>query len=276
MDIELLRTFLEVSRTRHFAQAAEIMCLTPAAVSARVKSLERMLGVRLFERERREIRLTPEGNRLVRRAERLISEWRRIRQEVSAGGARLQLSVGGSLRLWEVLLQEWLLRTRAARPELALIVESHPPELLTRRLLDGVLDLVFMLEPPQLEVLQIWDVGGLSLNLVASRPGISLEQALGEGYLMVDWGLAHALTHRRLFPDAPEPHTRLDGSAMALGYLESVGGAAYLPAALAAPALQAGSLFPVEEAPSIEHRVHAVHLLHSGRRKLIDEVLGYR
>ena len=100
MDIELLRTFLEVARTRHFGQAAESMFLTQAAVSARIKALEQLLGVSLFDRVRRDIRLTPEGNRLVSRADRLISEWRKIRQEVSAGGAQRQLSVGGSLRLW--------------------------------------------------------------------------------------------------------------------------------------------------------------------------------
>jgi DNA-binding transcriptional LysR family regulator len=113
MDIELLRTFLEVSRTRHFGQAAEAMYLTQAAVSSRIKTLEQMLGVQLFDRIKRDIQLTPEGNRLVSRADFLISEWRKIRQEASAGGAKLQLSVGGSLRLWDVLLQDWLIRMRS-------------------------------------------------------------------------------------------------------------------------------------------------------------------
>ena len=275
MDIELLRTFMEVSRTRHFGQAAKAMFLTQAAVSSRIKSLEQLLGVKLFHRVKRDIQLTPEGNRLLGRADRLISEWRKIRQEVSVGGASLQLSVGGSLRLWDVLLQDWLARMRAARPEVALIAESHTPELLTRRLLDGVLDLAFMLEPPQLEVLQIWNIGGLALHLVSDKPGQSLDEALGEGYLMVDWGLAHALQHRRLFPDAPEPHTRLASGAMALGYLETLGGSAYLPVELVAPALDAGRLFIVKDAPVIEHRVHAVYPLRTGRKQLIDEVLEY-
>ena len=36
---------------------------------------------------------------------------------------------------------------------------------------------------------------------------------------MVDWGLAHAVTHRRLFPDAPKPLTRLSTARMAASYL---------------------------------------------------------
>lgn len=99
MDIELLRTFLEVRRTLHFGRAAEAMFLTQAAVSARIKMLENLLGVKLFIRDRRDIKLTPEGNRLIPRADLLISEWRKVRQEISAGGARRQISVGSIQRL---------------------------------------------------------------------------------------------------------------------------------------------------------------------------------
>lgn len=275
MDIELLRTFLEVSRTRHFGQAADGMALTQAAVSARIKSLENLLGVKLFIRKKRDIQLTPEGNRLISRADRLISEWRKIRQEVSAGGARYQLSVGGSLRLWDVILQQWLIRARTAMPELALIAESHTPDLLTRKLLDGVLDLAFMLEPPQLEVLQTSEVGILPLRLVSHRPDLTPEQALRTDYLMVDWGLTHALQHRRLFPDAAEPQTRLANGALALHYLLALGGSAYLPESIVKPHIDQGRLYWVDGAPVIEHRVYAVFPVRSTRKKLIDSMLSY-
>ena len=49
MDLELPRTFLEVNRTRHFGQAADALCVTQAAVSARTKQLEGLLGVSLFD-----------------------------------------------------------------------------------------------------------------------------------------------------------------------------------------------------------------------------------
>ncbi len=39
MDIELLRTFLEVVRTRHFGKAAAELCVTQSAVSARIRQL---------------------------------------------------------------------------------------------------------------------------------------------------------------------------------------------------------------------------------------------
>ena len=59
MDTELLKTFLEVNRTRHFGKAAENLYLTQSAVSARIKLLEDLLGTPLFSRARNNVQLTP-------------------------------------------------------------------------------------------------------------------------------------------------------------------------------------------------------------------------
>jgi DNA-binding transcriptional LysR family regulator len=273
MDIELLRTFLEVNRTRHFGQAAEALFLTQAAVSARIKLLESTLGVRLFDRLRRDIRLTPEGNRLVKHADVLIAGWRKARQEVSFGGAQQQLAVGGSLRLWDVLLQDWFHRVRQRLPALAIIAESHTQEVLTRHLLDGLIDLAFMVEPAQLDVLQIEDVGTIDLVLVGGKPDTDIETALGDDYLMVDWGLAHALEHRRLFPDAPEPRIRVSQAKMALAHLLALGGFAYLPVPLVAEHLDNASLYLVKDAPLMQRHVYAVYPLRGAKNKLIRSCL---
>ena len=273
MDLELLRTFLEVNRTRHFGQAAQALHLTQAAVSARIKQLEHILGVRLFDRLRRDIRLTPEGHRLVNHADLLIAEWRKARQDVALGGARQQLSVGGTLRLWDVVLQDWFHLLRRQEPQLAIIVESLPAEQLTRRLLDGVLDLAFMVEPPTLEVLQISPVGVIELLLVGSRPLANADAALSDEYLMVDWGVAHALEHRRLFPDAQEPQFRVSQPIMALAHLLELGGFAYLPAPLVAGPLRSGRLHRVPDAPTIERPVAAIYPLRGAKTGLITKCL---
>jgi len=273
MDLELLRTFLEVNRTRHFGEAADALNLTQAAVSARIKQLESILGVRLFDRLRRDIRLTPEGNRLQRHANLLIAEWRKARQDVAMGGAMQQISIGGSLRLWDVVLQDWFHRLRRNLPELAIIAESHSPEVLTRRLLDGVIDLGFMLEPAQLDVLQIEEVAAIELVMVGNQPDTPAEEALAADYLMVDWGLAHALDHRRMFPDAPEPRIRVSHAKMAFAHLLELGGFAFLPVPLVAESLKSGDLYLVADAPTIRRHVYAVFPLRSAKSRLIKQVL---
>jgi len=274
MDLELLRTFLEVNRTRHFGQAAEGLNLTQAAISARIKQLEGILGVKLFDRLNRDIQLTPEGHRLLRYADMLIAGWRKARHDVSAGGAVQQLAIGGSVRLWDVALQDWFHRLRSTRPEIAIMAESHSPALLTRHLLDGLLDVAFMLEPPQLEVLQIRKVALVQLVLVTSEAGQSVEEAMGANYLMVDWGLAHAVEHRRLFADAPEPHVRVGQAKMAHAHLLALGGSAYLPARMVADDINAGNLFMVTDAPVIERTAYAAYALRCAKAALIEEVLA--
>lgn len=83
MDTELLKTFLEVSRTRHFGRAAESLYLTQSAVSFRIRQLENQLGVNLFTRHRNNIRLTAAGEKLLPYAETLMSTWQAARKEVA-------------------------------------------------------------------------------------------------------------------------------------------------------------------------------------------------
>ena len=83
MDIELLRTFLEVKNTRHFGKAAENLYLTQAAVSARVKQLENIIGTPLFTRFRNNLQLTVTDERLINHAENILISWERARQDVT-------------------------------------------------------------------------------------------------------------------------------------------------------------------------------------------------
>ncbi len=209
MDLELLRTFLELHRVRHFGRTASALNISQSAVSTRLKTLETTLGVALFERSRREIRPTPEGARLVRHAERLVAGWRGARQDVSHAGASQQLVIGGSLRLWDVLLQGWLHNLRRHYPALAIIAESQTPEVLTRRLIDGTLDLAILLEPAQLDIMHIREIAMLEIVCVSSVENLRIAEALTANYVFVDWGLSFGLDHRRAFPDAPESMTRV-------------------------------------------------------------------
>lgn len=273
MDLELLRTFLELNRTRHFGRAAEALHITQAAVSSRLKSLEQLLGVTLFERTKREMRLTAEGSRLIRHAELQIAAWRVARQDVSHAESSEQLVVGGSLRLWDVLLQRWLHDLRRARPDMAIIAESQTPEVLTRRLIDGTLDVAIMLEPAQLDIMQIREVAAIELVCVSSKAGVSIEQALLSGYVFVDWGLAFGLEHRRAFPDAPESMTRVSHAKMALEYLTTIGGSAYLPLRMVQKDLEFGLVHLVEDAPRFQRQAYATFAVRSARLELIEESL---
>jgi len=273
MDMELLRTFLELNRVRHFGRAAEALSLTQAAISSRLKSLESQLGVTLFERGRGEMRLTPEGGRLIRHAEGLIAGLRAARQEVSPSAATQQLLIGGSLRLWDVLLQRWLHDLRRAYPAMAITAESQSYDVLTRRLIDGTLDVAIMLEPAQLDILNIRHVANIELVCVSSKAGLNIHAALEQDYVMIDWGLSFGLDHRRAFPDAPEAMTRVSHAKMGFEYISTIGGSAYLPRHMVKKELDFGLLYPVKDAPVFERRAYATFPVRTARRGLIEKAL---
>ncbi len=108
MDTELLKTFLEVSRTRHFGRAAEALYLTQSAVSFRIRQLENQLGVNLFTRHRNNIRLTTAGEKLLPYAETLMNTWQAARKEVAHSSRHNEFSIGASASLWECMLNGWL------------------------------------------------------------------------------------------------------------------------------------------------------------------------
>ena len=64
-----LKAFQLAAMTASFKRAAHLLCLSPSAVSARVRSLESELGVRLFQRRTRRLTLTEAGAQYLREVE---------------------------------------------------------------------------------------------------------------------------------------------------------------------------------------------------------------
>lgn len=72
LDAEVLRTFVTIAERGSFTRAARQVSRTPSALSMQIKRLEETLGQRLFVRDARQVRLTPEGEVLLGYARRLL------------------------------------------------------------------------------------------------------------------------------------------------------------------------------------------------------------
>ncbi len=278
MDLDLLKTFLEVHRVRHFGRAAENLFVTPSAVSARVRQLEEQLGVTLFNRSRNNIHLTPEGERLLNHARALVNAWEKARYDVVAGsGAASQFTVLGVPSLWDTMLLPWVTQVRLARPELMLRLETMPSDVIWRRLQQNQADLGFAFEPHAGPELQVEESGSVELNMVATGAGLTSAQVVGDGYVMVDWGGSFMTRHAALFPDAAIPATWVSNGRLAFDLLLAGGGrGSYLPESMTRGALEAERLFPVIDAPAIRLPVYASYPVWSAYDALIAELLALR
>jgi DNA-binding transcriptional LysR family regulator len=275
MDIEQLRTFLEVVRTRHFGKAADELSVTQSAVSARIRQLEQTLGKPLFTRHRNNIQLTAEGQQLRKHAETIVQVWTRARQETGLGTEYGNgLAIGAVADLWYTLLDGWLPALRDRMQDTALHIESGSTEMLIRKLQDSVIDLAVLFEPSRVAELEIRELGTFGLVLAATQPGYTTRQALASGYIMVDWGTAFAVNHARLFPDIPAAALHINQGTLARSYLQQVDGAAYLPEQMLEGAPGERPLYRVEDAPRIERPVFSVYSTGSDRTGLIRQALA--
>ncbi len=95
MDIHQLRTFVTVAREGSITRSAELLHLSQPAVSAHIKAMEELLGLTLFERTAKGMRLTSDGERLLSKAEQTLA----AHQELMDESTRIKGVLRGKLRL---------------------------------------------------------------------------------------------------------------------------------------------------------------------------------
>lgn len=95
MDIELLRNFLEIARLSGMTKAASSLHISQPTLSVQMKSLEEVLGRKLFRKEGRNLVMTEEGELLERRAADIIGLTDKTLSEFRA----LSDSLGGDVRI---------------------------------------------------------------------------------------------------------------------------------------------------------------------------------
>jgi DNA-binding transcriptional LysR family regulator len=93
-DIDSLRCFVAAAHHKSFRKAAREVALSPGAFSDRIKRLEDLLGLRLFQRTTRSCQLTPEGERALVFASRAIDAARRTLDAASSAPVPFDLVVG--------------------------------------------------------------------------------------------------------------------------------------------------------------------------------------
>jgi DNA-binding transcriptional LysR family regulator len=148
MDIRQLETFLRIVDTGSFGAAAQTLNATQSTVSARIRELERSLGVDLFDRSQHRARLTSKGEDLVTSAREIVALASRVRHRIGDKDA-----LTGTVRLGVVGLVAitWLPRLMGALreryPNLAIVLEMGLTATLVEKLRNGDLDLVLVTGP---------------------------------------------------------------------------------------------------------------------------------
>lgn len=89
-ELRRLRYLVTLSMRLNYARAADDLGITQSALSRAIQSLEREMGMRLFDRDQSGVSLTPEGQRVVEKAEALLANAKDFEHQVKMTSLRLE------------------------------------------------------------------------------------------------------------------------------------------------------------------------------------------
>jgi DNA-binding transcriptional LysR family regulator len=168
MNLDHLKTFLEVVRLGSFSEVAKRLSVSQPAVSFQIQKLEHELGVRLIDRTQRAITLTAAGKRLLRFAEsveaereHLQNDLEQMREEVSG-----DLVIASSTIPGEYLLPPLLAKFKALHPAVRVQVDVSDSLTVINGVRDNAYEVGFCGIAPEGQDLKSFRVAGDEIVLI--------------------------------------------------------------------------------------------------------------
>ena len=257
MNLDALRTFLDVVESGSLVAAARRLNVTPSTVTARINGLEEEIGQKLLHRNKAGADLTSAGFKFRRYAELMVQLWGQARSEVSLPkGFEGVCNVGLDFDLWEGPGRRFLDHVRAHAPGVALAFWPGEQRMLDRWLSIGLVDIAFCHAPQGGERFQSRVLQDDELILVSREPMAA--PSLDSRYVYVDHGDEFRRQHAAAFPGDVTSALVIASSDWALDHLLRNGGSGYLPLGHVRKALASGALARVPAAPVFTRRVYVV------------------
>lgn len=168
IDLKLLQYAIVLAKHRHFGRAAAALSISQPTLSRNIASLEKQLGLRVFERSRRDVMATPAGDDVLRMADELVSRAEAIANSLQlvrdGRGGRLRVAAG--VQIHDVVVRPAAIDMIKANPSLRLeLLErewtSALAMLMTDRVDFAVLDIVALRGVPSLRVESLGKLHGV-------------------------------------------------------------------------------------------------------------------
>lgn len=209
MELRHLRYFVAAAQQEHFGRAAARLAIVQPALSRQIGELEEELGVALFERRARGVRLTAAGRAFLAEAEALLAQAGRAADRARDVGAGRE----GRLRIGFVdtaaygpVLSRIFNSFRRHHPDVRLELAADPSLRQGELLREGALDLAFVYHlPPQVSTLATQQVREDRVVLavprahaLARRRHVRLAEVRDEAFVWIPRTLSPAY-HERVF-----------------------------------------------------------------------------
>ncbi len=189
MEIRVLKYFLEVAREESITRAASHLHISQPTLSKQLKELEQELDKKLFVRSNYSIKLTDEGMLLRKRAEDILEMVDKTTAEfqslgnVTGGDVYIGCAESHLVRHLAKAIKNF----KKEYPGLRFHIQSGNTEQVTERLDRGLLDMAFIVEPPNLSHYNyieipgtdIWGILMLKTHPLCKKDNISIDDLSG-------------------------------------------------------------------------------------------------
>ena len=217
MEMHQLRYVAAVARKGNFSRAAEYCHVSQPALSQQILKLEDELGERLFDRSKREARLTPHGEVFFRHAVHILEEVETAKREASEAKHLLtgSVTVGVLPTIAPYLLPQVLREFTEKYPGLEIIVQEDTTARLLKHVLACEADFALVSHPIQDERLEVRNLFTEELWLalppghpLTHKPRVSAADLKGERLIVMQEG--HCLGDQVLrFCDRRDLHPQI-------------------------------------------------------------------
>lgn len=252
MDVALATTFLEIVRSGSFISAAQKLHVTQTTVTARIHNLEKQIGCKLFIRNRSGASLTPDGERFVEYATKIVQGWAAAKRHLSLpANTQEALKVGGEISLWSPVMLQWL-HELELNDSMAVICEIGERHSLMEKLENGVLDIVVVHQPDYWPGIQVEELLEEKLIFVAAanKP---------DPYIYVDWGDHFKRQHDNALPEQSRSKLTINLGPLALHYILEKGGSGYFRTRVVEHHINAGLLIKRDDYPEFTFPVFVLY-----------------
>ncbi|GEB47675.1 MULTISPECIES: LysR family transcriptional regulator [Streptomyces] len=239
MELRQLSSFVAVAEELHFGRAARRLNMAQPPLSQQIRRLERELGVQLFERSTRSVRLTGAGASFLPPVRRILEDLRAATRaaEAAGRGESGRVSIGFAGASSHATLPPLTRAVRAAHPGIELVMcgQMYAHRALAE-VVDGSLDLGFVRLPVQRPSVSTRVIAEEELvcalwadHPLARRPRIDVADLAGEPFVGFPAGAGSSLREAmtaaceraghtpRIVQEAPDTHTILALVAMGVG-----------------------------------------------------------
>lgn len=190
MDHKHLNYFLALAKTLHFSRASELCHISAPTLSRNIKQLESEVGVMLFLRDNRSVKLTREGLEFIDYATSTLANWQRFKanlkepQQYIYGNVSIYCSVTASYSFLHHILEQ----LRAQHQHIEITLNTGDPALAINRVLDGHESMAIAAKPNKLPAqIAFVDIGYSPLVFIAPKIACSITQKLASNTPSIDW-----------------------------------------------------------------------------------------